>query len=92
MFKNRNHIHPVNNQKSSNGMPPRPIPKAKPIVKPRFPTVRAIYAYEAQDTDELSFQEGQIIELVKKDESGWWQGRIGPKNGLFPANYVEEQT
>lgn len=49
------------------------------------------YAYEAQDTDELSFQEGQIIELIKEDDSGWWQGRIGPINGLFPANYVEKQ-
>ncbi|KAI6220129.1 hypothetical protein M3Y99_01614800 [Aphelenchoides fujianensis] len=88
-----NHVHPLGEQ---NGVlkpaagGPRPSPKPKPMVKPRGPTVRAAYAYDAQDTDELSFQEGQIIELIKKDDSGWWQGRIGPKTGLFPANYVEE--
>ncbi|KAI6239978.1 hypothetical protein M3Y99_00512000 [Aphelenchoides fujianensis] len=88
-----NHVHPLGEQ---NGLlkptagGPRPSPKPKPMVKPRGPTVRAAYAYDAQDTDELSFQEGQIIELIKKDDSGWWQGRIGPKTGLFPANYVEE--
>uniref|UniRef100_A0A914BXB0 Uncharacterized protein n=1 Tax=Acrobeloides nanus TaxID=290746 RepID=A0A914BXB0_9BILA len=81
-----NTIHPVREAPA-----PRPAPKPKPAVKPRGPTVRAQYDYEAQDTDELSFHEGQIIELVKKDESGWWQGRIGPRTGLFPSNYVEEQ-
>ena len=24
------------------------------------------------------------------DPSGWWQGRVGDREGLFPANYVEE--
>uniref|UniRef100_A0A914CMP1 SH3 domain-containing protein n=1 Tax=Acrobeloides nanus TaxID=290746 RepID=A0A914CMP1_9BILA len=70
---------------------PKPASKPKLAVKPRGPTVRALYEYDAQDTDELSFDTGQIIELVRKNESGWWQGRIGPRNGLFPSNYVEEQ-
>ncbi|CAD5211123.1 unnamed protein product [Bursaphelenchus xylophilus] len=79
-------VHPMADQVPAS----RPVPKPKPMVKPRGPTVRAMYPYDAQDTDELSFCEGQIIELIKKDDSGWWQGRIGPKMGLFPANYVEE--
>lgn len=24
------------------------------------------------------------------DPSGWWTGKIGRKEGLFPSNYVEE--
>jgi hypothetical protein len=59
-------------------------------VRPRGPMLRTLYPYEAQDTDELSFAKDQMIELVKKDESGWWTGRMAGKSGLLPANYVEE--
>lgn len=72
-------------------VPQKPPPlKPKPMVKPRGQMLRTLYAYEAQDTDELTFAKDQLIELVKKDESGWWQGRLGGRTGLFPANYVAE--
>ncbi|KAH7717055.1 unconventional myosin-If [Aphelenchoides avenae] len=79
-----NVVHPVSNGNAPVSKP-RPAPKPKPAVKPRGPVVKALYPYEAQDTDELTFQEGQIIELVRKDDSGWWQGRIGPKTGPLPS-------
>ncbi|KAK0425813.1 hypothetical protein QR680_009401 [Steinernema hermaphroditum] len=80
-----NVVQPIN---GGNAPPPR-APKPKPPVKPRLlPLVEALYPYEAQDTDELSFQQGQKIELINKDPSGWWQGKVGAKQGLFPANYV----
>lgn len=44
----------------------RPAPKPKPVMKSQNPIVKSLYAYEAQDTDELSFIEGQIIELLQK--------------------------
>jgi hypothetical protein len=31
-----------------------------------------------------------MIELVGKDDSGWWTGRLNGRSGLLPANYVEE--
>uniref|UniRef100_A0A7I4XSX4 Unconventional myosin-Ie n=2 Tax=Haemonchus contortus TaxID=6289 RepID=A0A7I4XSX4_HAECO len=69
---------------------PRPN-KPKPPTKPRlYPVVRAMYDYDAQDTDELSFSVNDEIEVMQKHESGWWQGKIGTKIGLFPANYVQE--
>ncbi|VDK83680.1 unnamed protein product [Litomosoides sigmodontis] len=79
----------------------RPIPpqhnaikhseKPKPPLKPKLlPVVEALYAYEAQDTDELSFNAGDKFELVNKDSSGWWQGRMQNRTGLFPGNYVRE--
>jgi myosin-1 len=59
--------------------------------KPKaLPQCKALYDYDASDTDELTFREGDIIELVRKDPSGWWTGKIGRKEGLFPSNYVEE--
>ena len=39
--------------------------------------MRAIYPYLAQGPDELSFQEGDIIELLSGQtaEDGWWEGK-----------------
>ncbi|MBN3275704.1 MYO1E protein, partial [Polyodon spathula] len=63
---------------------PKPLPKPKPQV----PQCKALYAYDAQDTDELSFNAEDIIEIIKEDASGWWMGRLRGKQGLFPNNYV----
>lgn len=65
-------------------------PKPKPKPRPRTPQCRALYAYDAQDTDELSFQADDIIEIIYEDPSGWWQGRLRGKEGMFPGNYVEK--
>ncbi|CAJ0574360.1 unnamed protein product, partial [Mesorhabditis spiculigera] len=80
------------NGQQTNVVRPAPRPnKPKPPVKPKLhPVVTALYAYDAQDTDELSFEVGAEIELLKKHESGWWQGKIGSQQGLFPSNYVQE--
>ncbi|GCB69136.1 unconventional myosin-Ie isoform X1 [Scyliorhinus torazame] len=64
----------------------RPKPQPKP--KPQVPQCKALYAYDAQDTDELSFNADDVIEIVKEDPSGWWTGRLRGKQGLFPNNYV----
>lgn len=40
----------------------RPKPAPKP--KPRTPQCKALYTYDAQDTDELSFQADDVIEIV----------------------------
>ncbi|CAM2108162.1 unnamed protein product [Caretta caretta] len=68
----------------------RAKPKPKPKPQPRLPQCRALYAYDAQDTDELSFNADEYIEIIREDPSGWWQGRIRGKEGLFPGNYVEK--
>ncbi|XP_075464142.1 unconventional myosin-Ie-like isoform X1 [Ascaphus truei] len=72
----------------------KPVPgggrsKPTPKPKPRLPLCRALYAYDAQDTDELSFNANDELEIVREDPSGWWQGRIRGREGLFPGNYVE---
>ncbi|XP_047456426.1 abl interactor 2-like isoform X4 [Mugil cephalus] len=51
--------------------------------------VVAIYDYAADKEDELSFQEGAIIYVVKKNEDGWFEGVMNSTTGLFPGNYVE---
>ena len=39
-------------------------PKPAPRPKPRSPQCRALYAYDAQDTDELSFNADDVIEIL----------------------------
>ncbi|XP_074550475.1 abl interactor 2-like isoform X1 [Halichoeres trimaculatus] len=51
--------------------------------------VVAIYDYTADKADELSFQEGAIIYVIKKNEDGWFEGVMNATTGLFPGNYVE---
>uniref|UniRef100_A0A8P4K6L4 Abl-interactor 2a n=1 Tax=Dicentrarchus labrax TaxID=13489 RepID=A0A8P4K6L4_DICLA len=51
--------------------------------------VVAIYDYAADKEDELSFQEGAIIYVIKKNEDGWFEGTMNTTTGLFPGNYVE---
>uniref|UniRef100_A0A8C7K084 Osteoclast-stimulating factor 1 n=1 Tax=Oncorhynchus kisutch TaxID=8019 RepID=A0A8C7K084_ONCKI len=66
----------------------RPKPAPKP--KPRSPECRALYAYDAQDTDELSFNAEDVIEILTEDPSGWWYGRLRGREGMFPGNYVKK--
>ena len=54
--------------------------------------VLAIYDYNADKEDELTFQEGQTIYVLKKNDDGWWEGVMEGITGLFPGNYVESPT
>ncbi|XP_077426920.1 abl interactor 2b isoform X5 [Vanacampus margaritifer] len=51
--------------------------------------VVAIYDYSRDKEDELSFQEGAIIYVIKKNDDGWYEGVMNETTGLFPGNYVE---
>ncbi|KAM6893264.1 abl interactor 2-like isoform 5-T5 [Lycodopsis pacificus] len=51
--------------------------------------VVAIYDYARDKEDELSFQEGAIIYVIKKNDDGWYEGVMNETTGLFPGNYVE---
>jgi len=51
--------------------------------------VVAIYSYQQDKDDELTFDEGAVIYVVKKNDDGWWEGVMDGHTGLFPGNYVE---
>lgn len=53
---------------------------------------RAMYDYESQDSDEVSFCEGDLIVNVSNIDSGWMTGTVKRTGdtGMLPANYVEE--
>ncbi|XP_007258381.3 drebrin-like protein A isoform X1 [Astyanax mexicanus] len=52
--------------------------------------VRALYDYQAEDENELSFEPGDIIRDVETVDKAWWRGfSKDGRQGLFPANYVQ---
>lgn len=75
----------------SNKRPPpsRPKPKKAPPPKP-LKQCQALYDYDAQDTDELSFQVGDLIDIISEEPSGWWRGRLRGREGVFPNNYIQK--
>ncbi|KAM9646280.1 apoptosis-stimulating of p53 protein 1 [Trichechus inunguis] len=53
--------------------------------------VYALWDYEAQNSDELSFREGDAITVLRrKDESEteWWWARLGDREGYVPKNLL----
>ncbi|KAF6103358.1 FCH and double SH3 domains 2 [Phyllostomus discolor] len=55
--------------------------------------VKALYDYEGQTDDELSFPEGAIIRILNKenqDDDGFWEGEFNGRVGVFPSVLVEE--
>ncbi|KAK6023750.1 SH3 domain protein, partial [Ostertagia ostertagi] len=91
-------VHAVQQMSVSHGMTsqntdvrPAPRPnKPKPPTKPRmYPVVRAMYDYDAQDTDELSFSANDEIELMQKTglrgqmSPDGGKGKLAPKSDCF---------
>ncbi|XP_053420856.1 hematopoietic lineage cell-specific protein isoform X2 [Nycticebus coucang] len=49
----------------------------------------AMYDYQGEGSDELSFDPDDIITDIEMVDEGWWRGRCHGHFGLFPANYVK---
>uniref|UniRef100_A0A3B4APA4 Osteoclast-stimulating factor 1 n=1 Tax=Periophthalmus magnuspinnatus TaxID=409849 RepID=A0A3B4APA4_9GOBI len=52
---------------------------------------KVLFPYEAQNEDELSIKEGEVINIITKEcaDAGWWMGEIGGRQGVFPDNFVK---
>jgi len=59
------------------------------VLPPGGMYVRALYDYDAaDDTTNLSFRQGDTIQVITQLESGWWDGVMnGNRRGWFPSNY-----
>ncbi|KAL4824280.1 hypothetical protein H8958_017866 [Nasalis larvatus] len=49
----------------------------------------ALYDYQGEGSDELSFDPDDVITDIEMVDEGWWRGRCHGHFGLFPANYVK---
>uniref|UniRef100_A0A663ETS6 Intersectin 2 n=1 Tax=Aquila chrysaetos chrysaetos TaxID=223781 RepID=A0A663ETS6_AQUCH len=82
-----NYVRPKDQEASSNAGKTGTINK-----KPEIAQVTTAYA--ASGTEQLSLAPGQLILILKKNASGWWQGELqarGKKRqkGWFPASHVK---
>ncbi|XP_028975411.1 F-BAR and double SH3 domains protein 1 [Esox lucius] len=54
---------------------------------------RALYDYQGQSAEELSFPEGAVIRLLrchqKEVDDGFWEGELDGRVGVFPSLVVE---
>lgn len=69
--------------------PPPPPTKRKPSTQEFW--VKALYEFAGESQGDLSFREGDRIQVLKKTDSmdDWWEGRLGGVQGSFPANYCQ---
>jgi len=56
--------------------------------------VKAVYDYSSPHDDDLSFPNGQIINVTDEEDADWYYGEYTdshgtPQQGLFPKNFVE---
>lgn len=82
-----NYVRPKDQEGSSNAGKTGTINK-----KPEIAQVTTAYA--ASGSEQLSLAPGQLILILKKNASGWWQGELqarGKKRqkGWFPASHVK---
>jgi son of sevenless-like protein len=49
------------------------------------------YSPQHQSATCLSFRAGQVIHVLNRDSSGWWDGELEGRRGWFPSNYVNAE-
>merc|ERR1712037_199287 len=52
-------------------------------------TAIALYDYQAQADDEISFDPNDIISNIEMVDNDWWAGVLRGVRGMFPANFVQ---
>ncbi|KAJ3373119.1 hypothetical protein GGF31_001106 [Allomyces arbusculus] len=57
-------------------------------VGPDIAFAQALFAYQAQNDDEVSVQEGDLMEVLKKDVDGWMEVSVNGRTGQIPTSYA----
>ncbi|MBN3277116.1 GRAP2 protein, partial [Polyodon spathula] len=73
---------------NSSGLPPPPRRQSDPPQCSGGLRVRGLYDFIAEESDELGFRAGDVIEVLDQSDSAWWRGRLRGQTGLFPSNYI----
>uniref|UniRef100_A0A087YJU4 SH3 domain containing 19 n=1 Tax=Poecilia formosa TaxID=48698 RepID=A0A087YJU4_POEFO len=53
------------------------------------PRCVALFDYEGEDDDELTFSQGDVIGLLELVGEEWARGQIHGRTGIFPLNFME---
>ena len=49
----------------------------------------ALFDFDGQNPNELTFTAGAAIDLIDRVDSEWLRGNVGSEEGIFPASFVE---
>uniref|UniRef100_A0AAY4DSP7 SH3 domain-containing protein n=1 Tax=Denticeps clupeoides TaxID=299321 RepID=A0AAY4DSP7_9TELE len=52
-------------------------------------TAVALYDYQGEADDEISFSPDDVITDIEMVDEGWWKGTCHGRTGLFPATFVQ---
>ncbi|XP_041423953.1 arf-GAP with SH3 domain, ANK repeat and PH domain-containing protein 1 isoform X2 [Xenopus laevis] len=85
---------------SNNGPPPLPetpvpLPRKINTGKNKTKRVKTIYDCQADNDDELTFAEGEVIVVTGEEDQEWWIGHIEgfpDRKGVFPVSFVHLLT
>ena len=53
---------------------------------------RAMYMYQAAIPEELSFNKGDVLAVLRHQDDGWWEAEVAGREervGLVPSNYLK---
>lgn len=86
---------PETKQEETRAVPPPPPARAvpDPAVESEDETikVKALFAYEADESNEISFAKDEILTNIEEKYPDWWYGtNQAGASGVFPSNYVEK--
>lgn len=79
---------PIRESSSTKSQPSQAMAPSPPVQKSE-PTARALYNFTAETHEDLTLQENDIITDLQQINDEWLFGRIGSRQGQFPANFVE---
>lgn len=82
---------PTHTRTISAGRVPPPPPPAAPPAKAKI-MAKVLYDFAGQKENELTVQAGDLIEVVQKENNGWWLAKNAGGQAWVPAAYVEEQA
>lgn len=73
---------------------PNPYKLMPPVASGESAMYRASWAFEARDTDELSFDAGDLLRVVKRAGDWWIANKLDASGcvlgtGVVPHNYLE---
>ncbi|KAF7547804.1 hypothetical protein G7046_g8896 [Stylonectria norvegica] len=60
--------------------------------RPIMHYARALYVYQAAIPEELGFQKGDYLAVLRHQDDGWWEAEVHGTNGrigLVPSNYLQ---
>lgn len=71
-------------------------PAVPPPAQPAQPAQQgaqavALFDYDATADDELTLRCGDRVTVLEKHDDGWWLGRAGDRQGVFPGNYCQQE-